>query len=188
MSLFDDSSKFWKEIQCQYVGEASGKIADYIRALSQEYSNGGVLFQQFRITSRFHSTENSDEDLFLSLASIKLFNLPIIREKFGNYQVNADFDFSKGFFEMPGYDLPGHLARILQNGGAYSSPKKDMKSFYLALDAALEMTLGDLNRGRILACESAWSDFFHDVAWDVTLVVYRPEDYYLGILLATDVD
>jgi hypothetical protein len=184
MSLFDQSVKFWESVNISTNSESSKPAGQYIPLLSECYAN--VIYKVFNFEYTQESLEFSKNQLFSYLVKQKLFEKPELQLAFESYNLYTDF--SKHFQEIHPYELPGALAIILQEGGAYSSRNIDMKNYELGLNFSLEMTNGDLNSAIILSSNSSWSTFFYDVAWDHTIVVYVPSKNFMSIILATDTD
>jgi len=97
-----------------------------------------------------------------------------------------DDDLSSRFHRVDVFDLAAFLGRTLYQGGAYTAFLMD-RSAALALgsDAAREL-LDEGGADAAYISESAWCGFFHDLAWDRSLVVLLHGR--VRILLASDCD
>ena len=188
MPLFEAANEFWKSIKIDFITGEFGKFSPFLTELSNKFANGKVKFGHFKILTNYFNKEFSKERMFHYLLKEKLFYYEEICKYFDNYKISSDVDLTKVIEEVAPFNLPGCLATILQNGGAYSKSNSSMVDFYTGLNAALDLTDGNLNNGMIWFSRIAWSDFFMDVAWDKTIIVYKPKTDDLEIIFATDTD
>lgn len=188
MALFEAANEFWKSLRIDFVSGEYGRLSPFLSELARRYANGSVLYGHFKARSSFSDNAFPKPLLFQYLLKERLLQHEEIRKPFGNCRVVPEIDLTKALREVAPFDLPGCLATILQNGGAYSTSSTSMDDFHMGLAAALELTDGNLHNGLIWFSEAAWADFFMDVAWDKTIIVYTPRTDDLKIILATDTD
>jgi hypothetical protein len=99
-------------------------------------------------------------------------------------------DVESRFSASDEFELCAFLARALQRGGAYTpSDRLHLRAAFEPAIDVMESLSSDAHKpswSLALLSESAWSDFFFDVAWDVSVIaVERPS---ITVLLATDTD
>lgn len=188
MPLFDASKKFWESIKISFISGEFGKLSPFLTQLSEKYANGKVMFGHFKIQVNHFDKDFPKTLLFQYFVKEKLFYCKEIQKCFCNYKIFSDVDLTKVIEEVAPFELPGCLASILHIGGAYSTLNSSMDDFYTGLNAAIELTDGNLKNGMIWFSRNAWSDFFLDVAWDNTVIIYKPQTDDLEIILATDTD
>ncbi len=103
------------------------------------------------------------------------------------------FPFSKGpsgcFTWKSPFTFDGDLAHDLWHGGAYWKPSGDgrtEKQFALAFCKAIfEERFAEIEYYR---CSDAWTNWFYDVAWDWTAILFDSRLRNLWVLAATDTD
>jgi hypothetical protein len=189
MSLFDDAVRYWDGVDLMSCTVDLPAFSGYCDRLSRLYANGGASFRTYRLTSRWTQGSEFDElSLITYLIKSRVPTHPRIIQDFGGYRIEESVNLGVAFKEIHPYELPGLLAILLQVGGAYSPRVQDMERFDAALSAAREIASGDLNGVNVWISHQAWSSYFHDVAWDVSLVLFRPIDRLLMVLMATDTD
>ncbi len=187
MSTYDSSVRFWDSVEISPLNYDLPALSLYCRELGEAYSNGTVLLRTYQLGTI--PVDSPDELLAVTcLLKSRLPAHPRIMQDFGSYRLNEGANREREFQEIHPFELPGLLATRLQAGGAYSSIRKDMECFRRSLAAALDFCGGDLNTINVWECRSAWSSFFKDVAWDLTLILLRPSDRLLGVVMATDED
>jgi hypothetical protein len=99
-------------------------------------------------------------------------------------------DLESRFVTTDEFELCAFLARILQRGGAYTprdhATLREAFDHAIAAVASLSSNPHKPSWSLALLSESAWSSFFFNVAWDVSVIlVERP---FVTVLLATDSD
>ena len=188
MSLYDAADVFWKTVKIECVQRNLEKLNEYTQSLGKSYSNGSVVAKVFSLKNDNIDKEYTVEIILRSLLASRLLAHKVVVQAFNGYRTIDGFGEKQDFCEMIPYELPGYLGSVIQNGGAYSSCKPDMKNFYLGLSVALEISDNDLNNLYVVSSHSAWSSFFKDVAWDYTLIAYNKLRNEIVVLMATDED
>ncbi len=188
MSIFDESVAFWKTIKIEHIKNESGIVKTYTDLLREKYSNGSVIYNEFKLTPNYVSNNFDSTNIFRYLFKSELVRKDEIQSHFPAYTINTETNLNNEFHESHPYELPGVLGIILQNGGAYSKILDDMKFYEIGLETAKYLTNNDLNNGYFISSRSAWNSYFYDVAWDYTLIIHRPKDNFLAIMMATDTD
>ena len=90
------------------------------------------------------------------------------------------------FASIDVFELSALLARKYFFGGAYSTASHTTTAKCLELGAGAALAMLPAG-GVVFASESAWCDFFMDIAWDLTVVAVG-KDARITMLLATDTD
>jgi hypothetical protein len=190
MSLYDDASRRWNALTLAPRALDLPRFQEWCDRLAGEYRNGRVVFKTYDTGGLGGGERGSALHEFSYLLKSRLPVHPIVARDFAPCVADDRVNREQVFGEMHPYELPGMLAVTLQSGGAYSPDvaQPGMMAFTIAMAAALEIAGGDLNRIRVWSCGLAWSSFFRDVAWDVTLVILRPDDGLLALVMATDED
>ena len=111
------------------------------------------------------------------------------KTKFPHRVHDLNFYDSKIFSFTSPFHLGGSLAWMLSMGGAYHQFERGgIEAKHIGEEAALELLGGSYDHSLAFDCGTAWSDFFHDVAWDHTFIVIDQKSRIIHTLLATDTD
>jgi hypothetical protein len=87
------------------------------------------------------------------------------------------------------FELAARLAGHLYSGGANSKTGARTPAECLRLAGSFVDEASGADMGMMgFFGDTAWCEFFHDVAWDVTAVILSPARSRATVLLATDTD
>ncbi len=187
---FEDRQEMWQALDFPLHSGSYPDTLNYVAALRSRYSNGEVLFHSFTIPShpvfdRYLERNQLHECNFFERfwsAPTPAVHIP--------YQPASLNYFEKSLFESESpFLLGGGLSQLLFHGGAYSrSAGYGSEARRLGEAVAAELLAGDYEETIVARCQSAWSDFFMDVAWDFTAVVVSKPRRLIHTILATDTD
>jgi len=164
-------------------------FSDFLRCLRESHSNGGAHIAAFEVLPDtifdWFASRNrlSDDELIDTLITH-----PAIRAALGEVRM-PETKASTGLGLADPFLLDGRFARCLHAGGAYWNAESDGKaSKTLALDVC-EAMFG-LRYGEVALLESvqAWTPWFHNIAWDLTEVVFDRRLRRLWVFVITDTD
>jgi hypothetical protein len=164
-------------------------FSDFLHRLRESHSNGGAHIAAFdvlpdSIFDWFASRNRlSDEELIDTLITH-----PAIRAALGEIAI-PEIKPSTGLALADPFLLDGRFARCLHAGGAYWNAEGDGKTCKtLALDVCNAMF--GLRYGEVALFESfqAWTPWFHNIAWDLTEVVFDRRLRRLWVFVVTDTD
>jgi len=83
----------------------------------------------------------------------------------------------------------GRLARVLYNGGAYTTSEgdgHDAKTLAIEVaDAIFGLRFGEVS---LLESVQAWTPWFKGIAWDLTMVLFDRRLRRLSMFVITDTD
>lgn len=183
-----DVLKLWREIQITPVVFQSEAIHNYLQHLRT--THGGVVFAGFHLgqnlTLDWYASRNRLEEMeFFS----SLLTHPVVKDHVPELRIGNPLRNEPQIHQISSLTLDGELAQTLVSGGAY---EKFMGSARLAKEIAGDFC-ESLFEGRyeeVLVYESPtpWSDWFRDIAWDVTWFILDRRRRYLWLLCATDED
>lgn len=182
----------WEAVEYREIAFEDQRIEDYCAALRSVYVNG---------TAKFAAFEAVDRDDFLSAYHHNHQGFPIqIRTFLSSPAVEQPFLVAEGLpygspsdvdvVHQGGCQFEGLMADVILGGGAYEEWKGTEDEARL-LAAGCVTGFRSLAPGRSwmpFVITSPWCSFFHDIAWDYTLIVQFPLDARLVILCATDTD
>jgi hypothetical protein len=180
---------------CSRIGVSVIKRRDqvldsFLEDIRELYDNGGAFLSGFDISPDsvfdwFASRNRLSED---GLLDSLLLN-PAIRNALPDIYGNAPQKIETGLAFYDPFMLDGVLLRILYYGGAYSKNEGDgraEKAFAIHVcEAMFESRFGEVS---CYLTHKAWSSWFKDVAWDLTVAVFDRRTRRLWILATTDTD
>lgn len=180
----------WREVDFPLCSDDFPRVTDFVRALSACYTNGRVVHRCFRMPVHPIFEWYASRDKFHEMGFFeKVWLCPSVESELPMKIDDLNF-YSRGIFEPSSpFVMGGLLAWTLFCGGAYSLNPASAREAKQLSDSAAEELIGDAYDSTLLyKCDSAWSDFFHDVAWDSTWVLIVPKDRLIHVILATDTD
>jgi hypothetical protein len=165
-------------------------LGEFLAQLRDNYNSGGAYFNAFEISPDpvfdwFASRNRLSEDGLLDSLLVH----PVIRDALRCVFENAPQQIETELALYDPFNLDGALSRILYNGGAYSTHEGDgrrEKEFAAEIcQAMFESRFGEIS---CYVSHKAWSGWFKDIAWDLTLVVFDRRTRRLWTLATTDAD
>lgn len=124
-----------------------------------------------------------------SRSSLDFLLHPTVKAALPKVTEACSFDESIAFDWGSPFTLDGELARALVLGGAYKKfdgTARDAKSLGMRVcDSLFGERFLDVE---VFRCWKAWSPWFHDVAWDSTIVLIDRRLQEVSVLVSTDTD
>lgn len=166
------------------------RVTEFLETIKSKYSNGNVLFYQFFVDGdksfNFFASRNT-------LQEIDFINKFIFSKTFQN--VAKEFtrmdriELSHSDWATDIFSLPGDLAKIIYHGGAYSQDHFSAEhAFTMAVnftDAISGKRYADFNSWNL---GSEWTDWFFNIAWDYSILLFDKKESIVTILCLTDTD
>jgi hypothetical protein len=180
----------WRAIEVKRIDETPSPVHEYLQALRHVYTNGDALYARFQVEGNedfnwFATRNRWDEIAFFS----RFFLHPVVASSLSKVTKDVRFDESVTFEWGSSLTLDGEFARSLVIGGAYKkfegTPREAKALGMRVTDALFGDRYLDIETFR---CWKAWSSWFHDVAWDSTLVLIDRRLQAISVLVATDTD
>jgi hypothetical protein len=171
-------------------------IDEFVRALRALYTFGGVEIARFRADGLGQRSDwfRTSAKVFEYESFRDLLGSPAAREAFAMIQIPEPFPISSPP-EFPSAGgrwtlmLDGWLASRLMHGGAFGrftgSPVAAKALGMAAAHDLIQDRYGDFDA--YLSFE-AWTPWFHDIAWDATLVLADRERLEATVIVMTDTD
>jgi len=176
----------WSDVHYAEQPLADPRLEAYLAALRPLYANGRVLLRCFQPTDTvaFHSASRHDLRGFDHLLSAFL-GAPSIQVFLRELQIPSPLKLPT-FHHYSAYEMEGALTITLLRGGAY-------QKFPGTVDEARRLsrefvTAIGHDYAQVFKLEGAWADWFYDVAWDSSFVVYDPQRMKWWVLCMTDTD
>lgn len=182
-------TELWKTIKFIPIETWTNATEVLKEKISESHSNGGIQLHKYKIIGNPHF------DWFASrnrLDEINFIENVLQNKNLQNYRDNLKITKDKPVFKLIKYstdiyDLPGELARMLGYGGAYH--KVDPKTAWAVatefVKEEFQYRFEEFNKFQI-AIESA--NWFYDIAWDYSAILFDKRNYELIFLDVTDED
>jgi hypothetical protein len=163
-------------------------LQEFLARLRKNYANGGAHLLCFEIgpseTYDFYTRRNRwSFDAHIDL----LLEHPAILSQLTAIQATAPV--KSGLRQENSFLLDGYFAALLHSGGAYTHPQGDgHEEKELAINVCREIF--GLRYGEISLDKSgmAWTPWFYDIAWDLTIVIFDKRLRRMWLLVITDTD
>lgn len=181
------------ELRYAPVEVGGGAVRGLTEELRRLYENGGVTLQAFDVvdedeTCHWFISRNRFEEYgffehFLSSAALRESLPDLVRGRSGRQ--------TPTFRDSPGgaYAVDGFLASYLMSGGAYDQfPGSGAEAKALASAAVGELVGERYEDFAVYHSFESWSDWFFDVAWDVTGCLVDLTRNRVLLLAMTDTD
>ena len=166
------------------------RITDYLDTIKQKYSNGSVLFYQFKVQgdNTFHFYASRNRLLEIDFIN-KLFSKQVFKETAKELTGIDKIEVNNSNWMSDIFSLPGDLARRIYYGGAYSQEHFSAENaFNLSvnfIDAIADKRYADFNSW-ILG--GNWSDWFFNIAWDYSVLLFDKGKSVVTLICMTDTD
>ncbi|GAB2834011.1 hypothetical protein [Lentzea nigeriaca] len=182
-----------KTITWSQVAVADSALDRYLEQVTATHVNGGYLI------GRWRAVEYSDTVAwFMSRNRVEDYNLfrvffddQAVRNGLSELQIPAPLTEALGFEQQwaGSLCLDGVLAGLIVQGGAYERYKGSAGEAKALATAAVEaLTQNRFADFRVDISTAAWTPWFHDIAWDHTLVLTDFANAELTVLCMTDTD
>ena len=181
-------SDAWRQANAQAQHHSDERITRYTSALAAEYTNGSVMCVSIDLTlsEEVFALADHHENWKYSQLLERLWDVDAVTAQLPGTH-NHSGDAIKHFQRADCFELTSFLASALFNGGAYSRQTRSVSGcFELAVPCMEALTEGGLCA--VLLANTAWCEFFFDVAWDRSVVIANARRKQVNVLLATDTD
>ena len=179
----------WQNPVFSFISRAAPSIDDLLKELRGTHVNGGACFACFRFPSEPVIDWFISRNRFEAIEFFEhLLTSDALATALPSLQAPLQLDALKWEWWSP-YLLAGDWARTLMNGGAYKKYEKGGKSAKeLAERACADAFQERFEDVEVFRCATAWSDWFFDVAWDMTWIGVDKRKLELFLLCLTDTD
>jgi hypothetical protein len=179
----------WKQSVFSHVGFESPSLNELLRELRHSHSNGGAEFAMFslhddRALRWFLSRNRFDEiDYFEHLFCSTAFRSALPQLKSPSKLSSLDWEWSSPYL------LDGDFARTLREGGAYEKSEiTGVEAKQLGVRVCEELFGDRYDDIEVFKTYKPWSEWFHNLAWDITWVAMDKGKMKLWVLCLTDTD
>lgn len=157
-------------------------------AFQQIYSGGAVILCCFSLSEFSHLKTDS---LFIAPEPIisQFLKSQTIQQEVPELKIDDEL-ILPALHPLNSYELEGSLTQILINGGAYNKWRSSEDEARSLARNFLDLVAAEKYRSWVTGIRfySAWTDWFYDVAWDSTFVIYNAATQKWWLLCTTDTD
>jgi hypothetical protein len=184
--------EMWQSLEIEVEPFTSAAGRAYMEAICSTHVNGGAVMGQFLIKSnqtlQWYASRQSLEEIFFFnqfvCSQTVIAALPMLKiQKPLRAEMEVEFKRNNAF------TLDGDLGFTLFQGGAYEGFKGTaIEAKQLGKDLCDQLFGDRLDQISVYKTELAWTDWFHDVAWDMTWFIVDRRDCRIWLLCLTDTD
>jgi hypothetical protein len=180
----------WRDVEYELVPTADPRLQGVTQTVKSSHVNGGAILRVFqpRSDAAFDSAARSDLQGIDHLLRCFL-EARSVREAVPELKIPNPLTPMPKYTWYGTYEFEGAVTHLLLVGGAYQSAglnEEQARSMSRAfVDALVENARLQTSVYRI---SGAWTDWFFDVAWDSTFVVYQPGARRWALFCITDTD
>lgn len=187
---FDDRQSMWAAVDFTRIPGQFPAVEQFLDEIKTLYANGKVEHSVFTLPSHPVLDWYLNRNQFHEVGFFeKFWRNQGAREAFPHRVHDINFFDSKIFSFCSPFLLGGKLAWMLSSGGAYHQfPRGGIEAKRIGEEAAFELLGFNYDHAYTFECGIAWSEFFHDVAWDHTFIIIDKQKRIIHTLLATDTD
>jgi hypothetical protein len=176
----------WSDVHYAEQPFTDARLTAYLEALRRLYGNGRVLLRCFQPTDTvaFHSARAHDSRGLDRLLSAFL-GATTIQQFLGELHIPSPLKLPT-YQYYSAYEMEGALTVALLQGGAYHKflgPDDEARR----LSREFVSAIGH-DHAQVFKIAGAWTDWFYDVAWDLSFVILDPQRTRWWILCMTDTD
>jgi hypothetical protein len=179
----------WRDVEYRLEEWCDPHIADVVSAINRTHVNGGALLRCFRPTSpAFEDAYHRDlQGLPYMLRAFLESNS--VRRLVPELAISVPIEPFPAFIAYGSYEFEGAITALLLSTGAYVSSTMNAATARSMASSFVDSLLADArDQGRIFRISDAWSEWFCDVAWDISFAVFDPVGRRWWLLCVTDTD
>jgi hypothetical protein len=180
----------WRDVEYELAQTDDPRLLDVIRLVQASHANGGATLRVFQPTSNSAFDTASRTDLqgidhllrcFLEAASV--------RESVPDLIMPYPLAPMPQYAWYGTYEFEGAVTHLLLVGGAYKSAGLSEDQARSMSRAFVDALSGNARlQTSVYRISGAWTDWFFDIAWDATFVVYQPVARRWALFCVTDTD
>ncbi|MFM6206083.1 hypothetical protein [Planktothrix sp.] len=187
----EEIEEMWDELDVVSVPFKDPAINVMLEELRKVHLNGGAEFAGFQLSPHLVLEWFGSRNLLNEINFFEQFvTLPPVMESLSALEIETPLTTSLDLTEdTSAFTLDGELAEILVLGGAYEKFKgtaKQAKTLGTKFcDALFQDRYDEI---QMYITQEPWTEWFADVAWDVTWFGVDKRNYQIWLLCITDTD
>ncbi|HUG67925.1 MAG TPA: hypothetical protein VMM76_09240 [Pirellulaceae bacterium] len=180
----------WRDVEYRIDAFHDDRLDIVVRALETTHVNGGVLLRCFRPLLGARFGEAHQQDLRGVEHWLRCFlECQTVRDLIPELRIPNPLGELPPFTTYGAYEFEGALIPLLLRGGAYigsSISENDARTLARGFVDAMVGDCRDLIT--VFRLDGAWTDWFYDIAWDATFIVFNPVAMCWCLFCVTDTD
>ena len=180
----------WEDVRYEHVDIVWPAIDRFLDAVRQTHVNGGAVLACFVASDpqAFDQAAHRDiqglDHLFLTFLNADSVKAAVPELQIGD--ISADLLRLRYTVAL---GMEGELTHLLLTGGAYRKFEgSEEEARTLSRDFVSAMVNGRHLSASVMSSDAPWTEWFYDVAWDTTYVIYDPQVRRFWLLCITDTD
>jgi hypothetical protein len=178
----------WMKTQFERVENWTSSADILTEKIGETHVNGGIQLHRYQVSSNDHfnwfASRNRLDEIDFVKNTLRHKSLSDYRKDL-EIKSKPEIQITKSWTDM--YDLPGRLARILGQGGAYK--KINQKEAWEVVTDFIKSEF-DNRFEEVLLFDFAIknAEWFYDIAWDYSTMLFDKRNFTVTIIDITDTD
>ena len=179
----------WRDIEYIAYEYQDERLEAVIQCVEKTHVNGGVILRCLRPTNIAEFEKANSKNLqgvdhqlrsFLEAKTVRL-SLPELNIPYPLFELPTPLNYGS-------YEFEGGITQLLLQGGAYIRSSVTEDAARSLARAFIDAMIRDRRYASIYRIFGAWTDWFHNVAWDLTYIVKDVGGKQWWIFCVTDTD
>jgi hypothetical protein len=180
----------WRDVEYDLAPADEPRLQIVAHLVQASHVNGGAILRIFKPTSdpAFDAAARSDLQgmdhllrCFLEAASV--------REAIPDLRIPFPLTPMPQYTWYGSFEFEGAITQLLLAGGAYKSAGLSEEQARTISRGFVDALIGNARlRTCVYRISGAWTDWFHDIAWDATFVVHQLVARRWALFCVTDTD
>jgi hypothetical protein len=180
----------WRDVEYELAPTHDPRLSAVTRLVEASHVNGGAILHMFQPTSdaAFEAAARSDLQGIDHLLRCFL-EASSVRKAVPDLKIPYPLAPIPQYTWYGTYEFEGAITHLLLVGGAYKSAGLSEEQARSTSRAFVDALVGNARlQTSVYRINGAWTDWFFDVAWDATFVVYQPIARRWTLFCVTDTD
>lgn len=187
----EEIEQMWQELEVVSIPLKDPAVDELLKQLRKTHQNGGAEFARFQLSSHPVLEWFGSRDLLNEINFFEQFvTLPSVMDGLSALEIEIPLATSLDLTDdTSAFTLDGELGEILVFGGAYEEfqgTAKQAKDLGMKFCEALFQSRYD--EIQMYISQEPWTEWFADVAWDVTWFGVDKRNSQIWVLCITDTD
>lgn len=180
----------WRDVEYELAPTDDPRLLEVIRLVQVSHANGGVVLRLFQPVSdaAFEAAARSDRqgmDHWLRC----FLEAPSVSKAVPDLRIPCPLASMPQYTWYGTYEFEGAVTHMLLLGGAYRSAGLNEEDARAVSRAFVDALVGNARlQTSVYRIHGAWTDWFCDIAWDATFVIYQPVARRWALFCVTDTD
>ena len=180
----------WAEVIYSLEETNDDSITSVIEAINKTHANGGIICRCFRpLNGAAHEQASGYGNYGISYCLKSFLENDSVQSFLPELNPPASLDPLPSFVTYGSYEFEGAIISLLLSGGAYMSSKFTEPQARSLAQRFVDSILPDCRQfATVFRIDGAWTNWFCDVAWDATFVVFNTKLKRWWLICITDTD